>query len=248
MIKLNTLALAAALLALPATQASAYVVSLYDASPMTTLAQADAAIAGGAPTVSFNSSIIEFDDLGDGSTGLFAVNNAWGITPPEMRLGQLAPGDGQQGVVGSGVFHARCDLLQRSRRLLEPTGAQKLGPQGPVDMNVKAGIAQQWHQALQGLPVRRRFLETSGKQGVQVHHAVQVEHGTLIVQTLASRQSLPGHAVGLTVQAQRAVGQRKIGLHGGLAPQVGRFAVLAERLVQAAQSQGVVGVPSVQGP
>lgn len=83
MTRTKTLALAAALTLLPLTQASAYVVSLYDASPMTTLAQADAAIAGGSPTVSFNTSIIEFDDLQDGSQGLFTVNNAWGISPPE---------------------------------------------------------------------------------------------------------------------------------------------------------------------
>lgn len=80
---LKTLALAAALTALPISQASAYVVSLYDASPMTTLAQADAAIAGGSPAVTFNASIIEFDDLQDGSRGLFSVNNAWGISPTE---------------------------------------------------------------------------------------------------------------------------------------------------------------------
>lgn len=81
--KLNSLALAAALLALPATQASAYVVSLFDASPMTTLAQADAAIGTQTAAVSFTTSIIEFDDLQDGTRGLFSVNNAWGISPPE---------------------------------------------------------------------------------------------------------------------------------------------------------------------
>lgn len=82
LIKLNTLALAAALTVLPISQASAYVVSLYDASPMTTLAQADAAIAGAA-TTTFSASIIEFDDLQDGTRGLFSVNNAWGISPTD---------------------------------------------------------------------------------------------------------------------------------------------------------------------
>ena len=82
MIKLSTLALAAGLIALPVTQASAYVVSLYDVSPMTNLTQADAAIAGIA-TTTINASIIDFDDLGDGTRGLFSTNNAWPVTPAD---------------------------------------------------------------------------------------------------------------------------------------------------------------------
>lgn len=82
MIKLSTLALAAGLIALPATQASAYVVSLYDVSPMTNLVQADAAIAGVA-TTTINASIIDFDDLGDSTSGLFSINNAWPVTPAD---------------------------------------------------------------------------------------------------------------------------------------------------------------------
>lgn len=75
------LTLAAGLL-LPLSQASAYTVSLWDKSPMTTLAQADAAIASGPATMTFEASIIEFDDLQDGTRGLFNINNPWGITPP----------------------------------------------------------------------------------------------------------------------------------------------------------------------
>lgn len=70
-------ALAAALVVLPASQASAFLVEIYDASPMTTLAQADAAIAAGSPVSTVNASVIEYDDLGDGTRGLFSVNNAF---------------------------------------------------------------------------------------------------------------------------------------------------------------------------
>jgi hypothetical protein len=78
----HALALSAGLL-LPLSQASAYTVSIWDRAPMTTLAQADAAIAGGPANLIFHASIIDFDDLQDGSRGLFNVNNPWGITPPE---------------------------------------------------------------------------------------------------------------------------------------------------------------------
>jgi hypothetical protein len=79
---IHALALSAGLL-LPLSQASAYTVSLWDKSPMTTLAQADAAIAAGPATMTFEASIIEFDDLQDGTRGLFSINNPWGITPPD---------------------------------------------------------------------------------------------------------------------------------------------------------------------
>jgi PA14 domain/PEP-CTERM motif len=75
--KLNPLAIAAALFVLPMSQASAYLVNIYDAAPMTTLAQADAAIAAGSPVSSSNHSVIEFDDLGDGTRGRFSLNNAF---------------------------------------------------------------------------------------------------------------------------------------------------------------------------
>lgn len=82
MIKLSTLALAAGLVVLPASQAAAYTVSIYDAAPMTNLTQANAAIAGIATSTVF-ASVIEYDDLGDGTRGLFSINNAWPISPPE---------------------------------------------------------------------------------------------------------------------------------------------------------------------
>jgi len=78
----SALAIAASLL-LPLSQASAYTVSIWDRSPMTTLAQADAAIASGPATMTFHASVIEFDDLQDGTRGLFNINNAWGISPPD---------------------------------------------------------------------------------------------------------------------------------------------------------------------
>ncbi len=78
----NALALSAGLL-LPLSQANAYTVSIWDRSPMSTLAQADAAIASGAPTITYYASVIEFDDLQDGTRGLFSVNNPWGVSPPE---------------------------------------------------------------------------------------------------------------------------------------------------------------------
>jgi hypothetical protein len=79
---IHALAIAAGLL-LPLSQASAYTVSIWDRSPMTTLAQADAAIASGPATMTFHASVIEFDDLGDTTRGLFDINNNWGITPPD---------------------------------------------------------------------------------------------------------------------------------------------------------------------
>lgn len=74
---LHTLATAAALIALPMSQALAYRVDLYAAAPMTNLAQADAAIASGPLTATASASVIEFDDLGDGTTGRFSLNNAF---------------------------------------------------------------------------------------------------------------------------------------------------------------------------
>ena len=75
--KLKSLVMVAALFALPMSQASAFLVNIYSASPMTTLAQADAAIAAGNPTFTAQTSVIEFDDLGDGTRGLFSLNNAF---------------------------------------------------------------------------------------------------------------------------------------------------------------------------
>ena len=75
--KLNTLALAIAALTLVTGQASAYTVDLYDTNTIGSLAEADALIASHAITVSTKASIIEYDDLGDNTRGLFSVNNAW---------------------------------------------------------------------------------------------------------------------------------------------------------------------------
>lgn len=74
---LKSLALAAAMFALPMSQASAFLVNIYSASPMTTLAQADARIALGSPNSSAQASVIEFDDLGDTTRGQFSLNNAF---------------------------------------------------------------------------------------------------------------------------------------------------------------------------
>jgi hypothetical protein len=77
MIRLSTLALAAAVAALPVSNAAAYVIRIYDVSTsMVNLTQADAAIAG-TPTATASASIIDFDDLGDATRGLFNINNPW---------------------------------------------------------------------------------------------------------------------------------------------------------------------------
>lgn len=81
--KLSSIALAAGLAFLPMEYASAYRVDIFDAAPMTTLAQADAAIAAGAPVASVFTSIIEYDDLQDPTRGAFGINNPWPIAPPE---------------------------------------------------------------------------------------------------------------------------------------------------------------------
>jgi hypothetical protein len=79
----SALALTAGLL-LPLSQANAYTVSLWDSpSAVSNLAAANSLITGGPATRTFHTSIIEFDDLGDTSRGLFSINNPFGITPPE---------------------------------------------------------------------------------------------------------------------------------------------------------------------
>lgn len=69
------LVIAAALVALPATQAAAYTVNVYDNLVTASLAGADSAIAAGPVTATGSPSIIEFDDLGDATTGHFAINS-----------------------------------------------------------------------------------------------------------------------------------------------------------------------------
>ncbi len=79
----SALALTAGLL-LPLSQANAYTVSLWDSpSAVSNLAAANALISSGPATRTFHTSVIEFDDLGDSTKGLFAINNPFGITPPE---------------------------------------------------------------------------------------------------------------------------------------------------------------------
>jgi PA14 domain/PEP-CTERM motif len=96
----HALALSAGLL-LPLSQASAYTVSIWDRSLMTTLAQADAAIATGPATMTAQASVIEFDDLQDGTRGLFNLNNPWGITPPETFAARVT---GYFNIVTAGVY------------------------------------------------------------------------------------------------------------------------------------------------
>ena len=102
MIKKSTLALAVALAVLPVGQAAAYTVQIFDASPMTNLAQAQAAIAGVA-TATVETSIIEFDDLGDGTRGLFSVNTAWPVSPPDTFAAHVT-GTFYVGTAGSWTF------------------------------------------------------------------------------------------------------------------------------------------------
>jgi len=74
MSKSKILMCAVALAALPVSQASAYVVDVFT-GVAPSLAAANAAIAGGSPAFSQVASIIEYDDLGDGTQGHFAINN-----------------------------------------------------------------------------------------------------------------------------------------------------------------------------
>lgn len=75
--QLKSLALVAALAVLPVSQASAYVVQVFDVAPMTNLTQALAAINTTPASSTAYASIIDFDDLGDSSRGRFSVNNAF---------------------------------------------------------------------------------------------------------------------------------------------------------------------------
>lgn len=72
--KLANLLWALLLAAMPA-PALAYLVEVYESGvAMTNIAQADALIALGSPTFSDTRSIIELDDLGDGTRGRFSIN------------------------------------------------------------------------------------------------------------------------------------------------------------------------------
>ena len=72
-----------ALAAFPAQRAAAYVIDIYSLSggPFT-LAGADAAIAAGPVIATGTAPVIELDDLGDGTTGLFSLNNPWPAGTP----------------------------------------------------------------------------------------------------------------------------------------------------------------------
>ncbi len=80
---MSSLALAAGLALVPAMQAAAYTVSIYDSSSaIGSLAQAQT-LANGTATNVVQASVIEFDDLQDGSRGRFGVNNAFPVSPSE---------------------------------------------------------------------------------------------------------------------------------------------------------------------
>lgn len=101
--KLSAAVLALGLAGLPAECASAYRVDGYDDAPMTNLAQADAAIAAGAPTASVFESVIEFDDLGDGTRGSFSINNPWPVSPPDTFAAHVR-GNFMLGSAGTWTF------------------------------------------------------------------------------------------------------------------------------------------------
>ena len=77
--RLSALVVAAGLAMLPVGHASAYVVEIYDVNvgSIGSLAAADTIIAAGPVTTTANASIINFDDSGDGTTGLFAGGTPW---------------------------------------------------------------------------------------------------------------------------------------------------------------------------
>jgi hypothetical protein len=80
---LSSLALTAGLALAPAMQAAAYTISIFDSNvAINSLAQAQTLANGSASSVS-QASVIEFDDLQDGSRGRFGVNNAFPVSPSE---------------------------------------------------------------------------------------------------------------------------------------------------------------------
>jgi len=123
------LAIAAGLL-LPLSQASAYTVSIWDRSPMTSLAQADAAIAGGPATMTFHASIIEFDDLQDGTRGLFNINNAWGVTPPETFAARIT---GFFNIATAGVYTFGINHDDGARLMIDGLASMSAFADGVVD-------------------------------------------------------------------------------------------------------------------
>ena len=97
---LGGILLAAVVGAFPAQRATAFVIDVYDLSggPFT-LAGADAAIATGPVIASGTASVLELDDLGDLTRGLFSLDNPWPIgTPPDLFAahitGTIATGAG----------------------------------------------------------------------------------------------------------------------------------------------------------
>jgi hypothetical protein len=123
------LAIAAGLL-LPLSKASAYTVSIWDRSPMTSLAQADAAIASGAATMSFHASIIEFDDLQDNSRGLFNINNAWGVTPPETFAARIT---GFFNIATAGVYTFGINHDDGARLMIDGMASLRASQDGVLD-------------------------------------------------------------------------------------------------------------------
>jgi hypothetical protein len=80
---MSSLALAAGLALVPAMQAAAFTVSIFDSgSAIGSLAEAQT-LANGTATNVVHASVIEFDDLQDGSRGRFGVNNAFPVSPSE---------------------------------------------------------------------------------------------------------------------------------------------------------------------
>lgn len=127
--KLSSLAFAAAIVALPASQAAAYTVKIFDAAPMTNLTEATAAIAGVA-TATVHASIIDFDDLGDGTRGLFSVNNAWPISPPDTFAAHVT-GTFYVGTAGSWTFGINHD--DGARLIIDGLAALTVTADGAAD-------------------------------------------------------------------------------------------------------------------
>lgn len=79
MTKLRTLAFGLGLLLAAGAASASYVVNVYESSApsLTTLAQADALIAGGQIASQGFYYRLDLDDLGDFTTGIFSLNQAW---------------------------------------------------------------------------------------------------------------------------------------------------------------------------
>lgn len=141
--KLRSALYALALAALPISQASAYVIDVYEsgAASLESLAQANALITG-TPTFTDSRSIIELDDLGDPTQGLFNLDQPWpggaNTTFAAHVYGTFKLDTGGNWLIGinhddgarlviDGIFVRVADLLSDNRNTFFPSLALAAG-------------------------------------------------------------------------------------------------------------------------